>query len=71
MRTFAFFGAKKLRIFLNLWCVRMEGGLIQCVHFSDKGEGSIFRDFVRTYDNKKKQKQIKLHAKNTSTWVKF
>jgi len=25
-----------------------EGGLSQCGHYSDKGRGSIFRDFVRT-----------------------
>jgi len=34
VRTFC---RKKLRIFRNLWCVR-----------TDRGEGSIFRDFVRT-----------------------
>jgi len=44
------FLVQKRRIFRNLWCVRMdkERRLSQCGHFADNGEGSIFRDFVRT-----------------------
>jgi len=43
------FGAKNFGIFRNLWFVLADkGGLSQCRHFADKGEGSIFRDFVRT-----------------------
>jgi len=38
MRTSALFGVKKIQIFRNLWCVR-----------TDKvGEGSNFRDLMRT-----------------------
>jgi len=42
MQTSALFGTKKLRIFRNLLCVRTDkegGGLSQCEHFVDKGEG--------------------------------
>jgi len=43
------FWCKKLRIFRNLWCVHTDkGGLSQCRHFSDKGEGSIFNGLVQT-----------------------
>jgi len=38
MRTSALFGAKKLRIFRNRWCVRTY----------KERSGSIFRDFART-----------------------
>jgi len=52
MRTSALFGAKKLRIFLNLWCVRtdMGGRGVKPVRtFCRQGRGgSIFRDFMRT-----------------------
>jgi len=53
MRTSALFDEKKLWIFRKLWYVRTphgQGGgkLSQYGHFSDKGEVSIFRDFVRT-----------------------
>jgi len=37
MQTSALFDAKKLKIFFNLRCV-----------YTEKGERSIFRDFVRT-----------------------
>jgi len=47
------FWCKKIRIFQNLWNVRMdkrEGprGVESARSFSDKGGGSIFCDFVRT-----------------------
>jgi len=51
IRTSALFGAKTLD-FLNL-CLHGQGGrrLSQCGHFSVKGEGSIFRDFMRASFN--------------------
>jgi len=45
------FGAKKLRIFWNLWCVRTDkgDGLNQSDILRSRGRrGLIFRDFVRT-----------------------
>jgi len=42
------FWHKKLRIFRNLWCVRMDkagGRLSQCRHFSVKREGGQFSRF--------------------------
>jgi len=43
------FWSKKLRTFRNLWCVRTDkGGGWPVRTFFGKGEGSIFRDFMRT-----------------------
>jgi len=30
---------------ISQWCAARTKGLSQCVHFLDKGEGSIFHDF--------------------------
>jgi len=50
MRISALFGAKNPVFSEFMVCPhRQKGrGLSQCGHFSDKGEGSLFRDFVRT-----------------------
>jgi len=47
MRTSAIFGAKYLRIFRNLWCVRTDKGrgFSKCGHFEDKGKGINFSRF--------------------------
>jgi len=47
-----YFLAQKNLGFFEIYVVsartRREGGLSQCGHYADKGEGSIFRDFMRT-----------------------
>jgi len=50
MRTSALFATKNFKFFkiYGVSAQTMGRGLRQCVHFADKGEGSIFRDFVRT-----------------------
>jgi len=48
MLTSALFGAKKLWIFRNLWCVRTDKGggeLSQCGQFVDKEGGTV--NFLR------------------------
>jgi len=50
MRTSALFGSKNFEFF-DIYGVSARtggGGLSQCGYFSDKVEGSMFRDFVRT-----------------------
>jgi len=52
----------------NLWCVRMNkrgGGLSQCGHFSDKGEGLIFRDFVHVFYGRPLREKLQNGVKNT------
>jgi len=50
MRTSALFGAKRLRIFRNLWRVRTDRGLSQCGHFSDKYREEVnFTRFLRRF----------------------
>jgi len=51
MRTSALFGVKTFGFFENFGVsARTRGkGLSQYGHFAYEGEGSIFRDFVRTY----------------------
>jgi len=49
MRTSALYGAKISDFSKFMMCPHGQGrGLSQCGHFADKGEESIFRDFVRT-----------------------
>jgi len=49
MRTPEIFGAKNFGFSKFMVCPHGQGGRVrQCGHFSDKGEGSIFRDFVWT-----------------------
>jgi len=49
MRTSTLFDAKNSGFFeFMVYPHGQEGGLSQCGHFSDNGEWSIFRDFMRT-----------------------
>jgi len=48
MQTYAFFGAKKLRIFQNLCCVRTDKGEeIEAIRTTGKG-GQFYFDLVRS-----------------------
>jgi len=48
MRTSIFLVQKLSGFSKFMMCPHGQGGFSQCGHFSDKGEGSIFRDFVWT-----------------------
>jgi len=48
IRTSDLFSAKRLDFSKFMVCTHGQGELIQCGHFADKGEGSIFYDFVLT-----------------------